>query len=141
MRTLFPPATEIKASARPSAGQTALRFKPIIEEIRSRKDRYTLVNVGRRLMVNVGSLLTSGVLSAQRDEYTAKAFVAKTGRDAQIQHGITQILTLSMSHQFDDGILRPEVARGLRQNHGVLIFPFGQLSSRIFEEVIRHLRE
>jgi hypothetical protein len=61
MRSLFSTATETRASARPSAGQTALRFKPIIEELRSRKDRYTLVKVGRRLMVNVGSLLTGKV--------------------------------------------------------------------------------
>jgi RHS repeat-associated protein len=43
---------------RPSAGQTALRFEPMEKNSDQEKTRHTLVNLGRRSVVNFGSPLT-----------------------------------------------------------------------------------
>ncbi|MFZ1904445.1 MAG: hypothetical protein WAU56_03545, partial [Steroidobacteraceae bacterium] len=46
------------ASARPSAGQTTLRVEPMKEELRSRKEPESLINIGRRSLIKVGCTLT-----------------------------------------------------------------------------------
>jgi hypothetical protein len=58
MRSLPAHLTNKSASARPSAGQTALRVEPMEEELRSRKDPERLINIGRRSLIKVGCTLT-----------------------------------------------------------------------------------
>ncbi|MFZ1905738.1 MAG: hypothetical protein WAU56_10155, partial [Steroidobacteraceae bacterium] len=42
----------------PSAGQTTLRVEPMKEELRSRKEPESLINIGRRSLIKVGCTLT-----------------------------------------------------------------------------------
>jgi hypothetical protein len=59
MRSLSAHLTNKSASARPSAGQTALRWGPMEEELGSRKEPETLVSLRRWLLVKLRCTLTA----------------------------------------------------------------------------------
>ncbi|MFZ1905806.1 MAG: hypothetical protein WAU56_10500, partial [Steroidobacteraceae bacterium] len=148
----------------PSAGQTTLRVEPMKEELRSRKEPESLINIGRRSLIKVGCTLTQqgtqeNSAYAQLSEHDVLHFLKRLVRAATLDGYWTQTFLAFVSQNYpmacleflfariDYAVANPNTLGSFRPcNHGPYIdVPLRFRKSKDFgmvvREVVRHITE